>query len=278
MAPRTGATKRQTPTPKRKKPQGNDEGADSKSLGKDTDGKNNMGQTPQKRKAVTPDDTDVKHKKRKVGPPSISWFPSDGLQLNDDLSTDFGESSSFLYSDSGPETPREQIIFKKVTFRDRSSPRPDDLDSFVAYDDSDDGSIHSEFDGNRRRKNKKPLKEEEDEAYVGGSDSESDVEEYSIPKSEKDEFTFDYSIEKARRWSGAVSLPKGIWSEGERDLFSRLAMRGFEPLFSKEWHGEFGTLPASLFTEGETDTKPLIHAIKSNFHGKLYSNTPEFFK
>ena len=162
----------------------------------------------------------------------------------------------------------QQRVFKEAGFRAQS--RSSDGDDFIVSSDSE-ASILSEPSGRNRggRNRKQQPKEDEDEAYVGRSDSDSEVEEFNIPKSEKSTFEFDYSIEKARRWSGVVNLPQGVWSEGERDLFFRLAMRGFEPLIPKHWHLDFPTLPDSLFAEIGSDHDPVIHAIKSEFHGGL---------
>lgn len=211
-------------------------------------------QLPQKRKAA-PSDTTESNKKTEVNFPSGSGV-SLRAQLNNALSRKFDDYG-------------QEFIFKKAGFQalEGSSAR-DDMNSFLMYSDDSDVSIQSEPSSrNRTRRNRRQHdKEDEDEAYIWRSDSDSEVEEFSISKSEKSTFEFDYSAEKARRWSGVVNLPQGIWSEEERDLFFRLAMRGFEPLIPKYWHLDFPTLPESLFAEVGHEGEAVIHAIKSEFH------------
>ncbi|EAW13060.1 uncharacterized protein ACLA_014980 [Aspergillus clavatus NRRL 1] len=67
-------------------------------------------------------------------------------------------------------------------------------------------------------------------------------------KDEATDLKESLSIERAKRWATAVNVPKDLWSQGEKDLFYRIAMRGFEPLLPKQWHYDFSTLPDSLFT------------------------------
>ena len=162
----------------------------------------------------------------------------------------------------------------------------DDLDGFIAADDESIRSYSSAKPKKKRKKKKYDSDSDQDRPYINNSDddtSEEQAEEdddFIVPENETSDFTFDYSLEKAKRWSLAVNLPKGVWSEGERQLFSRLAMRGFEPLIPKHWHFDFPTLPDSLFTSGgeEADMDnikeppPVIHAIRSDFHCEFHVN------
>jgi hypothetical protein len=88
-------------------------------------------------------------------------------------------------------------------------------------------------------------------------------------KNDKSEVSFDFSMEKAKRWADAVKLPEGHWAEAEKDLIFRLSMRGFEPLVPESWHLDFSTLPEPLFAV-QNGPEPLIQALKGReFHGKL---------
>ena len=71
----------------------------------------------------------------------------------------------------------------------------------------------------------------------------------------------DFDQEKALRYAEATRLPEtgGHWAEAEKDLFYRLAYRGFEPLIPSTWMNDFKTLPESLFAL-EGDPAPLIQA------------------
>ena len=103
------------------------------------------------------------------------------------------------------------------------------------------------------------------------SEDESDLG-FMIPKAEKDGIAFDFSAERARRWANAIELPDDSWSESEKDLYLRLAMRGFEPLLPAHWQFDFGTLPESLFGEPEEGGEPFFTPSgSSEFHGKSSS-------
>ncbi|KAJ9253840.1 hypothetical protein DTO207G8_3972 [Paecilomyces variotii] len=95
-------------------------------------------------------------------------------------------------------------------------------------------------------------------------------EKDAVWKNEKSEVSFDFSIEKAKRWADAVKLPPGPWAEAEADLFFRLSMRGFEPIIPGNWHLDFPTLPGSLFAVDD-GPEPLIQALNgSEFHAIKY--------
>lgn len=97
-------------------------------------------------------------------------------------------------------------------------------------------------------------------------------EEYTEPadmsKSEK-KTAYDFSLERARRWAAAVSLPE-TWSTAEKELFFRLAMRGFEPLLPQHWRHDFSTLPETLFSSPKNGKVPVVWPFRElDFHGKL---------
>lgn len=101
---------------------------------------------------------------------------------------------------------------------------------------------------------------------IGGN--QISYEQKSTRKHDKDD-SYDFSIERAKRWADAVKLPKGQWAEAEKDLFFRLAMRGFEPLLPSNWHLDFPTLPDSLFADQDPATPaPVIQALHgTDFRG-----------
>ncbi|EEP80407.1 predicted protein [Uncinocarpus reesii 1704] len=73
------------------------------------------------------------------------------------------------------------------------------------------------------------------------------------PKSDgKRRAATEYGVEKAKRCAAAVELPSGHWADAERDLFFRLAMRGFEPLVPNSWRLDFPTFPEPLFSARDT--------------------------
>ena len=67
------------------------------------------------------------------------------------------------------------------------------------------------------------------------------------------------------RYQDAMTLPEnsGIWAEAERDLFFRLALRGFEPLLPPNWMIDFPTYPLSLFSSASSP-QPLLQSLSGN--------------
>ncbi|EYE94048.1 uncharacterized protein EURHEDRAFT_539727 [Aspergillus ruber CBS 135680] len=99
-----------------------------------------------------------------------------------------------------------------------------------------------------------------------GDDDEFD-DERGVSKNETKGVVYDFSLERAKRWAAAVSLPENAWSEAEKELFFRLAMRGFEPLMPRHWQHDFSTLPDTMFSLPEEEIVPIIRAFKhSDFH------------
>ncbi|KKY17428.1 hypothetical protein UCRPC4_g05570 [Phaeomoniella chlamydospora] len=107
------------------------------------------------------------------------------------------------------------------------------------------------------------------------SDEEFWAENSRLRKVDRREVAYDFDHEHARRHANAVELPKGsgYWSSSEKDLFFRLAMRGFEPLVPGNWSIDFKTLPVSLFSvEGGED--PIIEPCATRqFRAIHYLNT-----
>lgn len=103
--------------------------------------------------------------------------------------------------------------------------------------------------------------------------SDDDDDEYidrSLSRNEKKGVVYDFPLEKAKRWAAAINLPENTWSEAEKELFFRLAMRGFEPLLPRHWQLDFPTLPDTLFSVPDDQRDPLFQPFKdSDFHGKL---------
>ena len=111
--------------------------------------------------------------------------------------------------------------------------------------------------------------EEEDERFTHKT---------AIGKNDRREIV-DFDQQKARRYAKALELPanSGVWAEAEKDLFFRLAFRGFEPLVPRNWTIDFKTLPESLFYGGGSQLNALIvphlegefhaiHALRSLFN------------
>ncbi|GLA80577.1 hypothetical protein AtubIFM56815_001402 [Aspergillus tubingensis] len=113
-----------------------------------------------------------------------------------------------------------------------------------------------------------PIKSIETENANPADFTEDDNEEYQdrpIHHTEKTGIVFDFSVERAKRWASAINVPKGLFNEEEKDLFFRLAMRGFEPVVPRSWRYDFPTLPESLYPRSSEETdKPIIDVTRSS--------------
>lgn len=119
--------------------------------------------------------------------------------------------------------------------------------------------------------------DEDQPSHCGSDDTE---EEFSDPDSEQEgrietkeqdenEAKSKFDLEKAKRWAHAVKLPLGQWADAERDLYFRLAMRGFEPLIPSNWKSDFSTLPESLFSTHDAGDAIIMSKSDKDFRGTL---------
>lgn len=98
------------------------------------------------------------------------------------------------------------------------------------------------------RRAKRARRARSDSLYV---DKEaSDEGEYELPETyERDQLTYQFTREKARRLAEAVKVPEdSSMCDEERDLYLDLALRGCKPVMSFDWARDFSTLPESLFS------------------------------
>jgi hypothetical protein len=96
----------------------------------------------------------------------------------------------------------------------------------------------------------------------------------AVRREDRSEVNPQFEFDRALRHAIAQELPadSGIWSETEKDMFYRLAMRGFEPLVPGHWTMDFKTLPHQLFAFGEQE--PLISPFaQREFRAKHYLRT-----
>ncbi|RDW62962.1 uncharacterized protein DSM5745_10073 [Aspergillus mulundensis] len=104
---------------------------------------------------------------------------------------------------------------------------------------------------------------EEDRDFLPDSDDEENGF-WEIPDNEKATVVFDYDRERDRRYAHVLNIPEGMYTRKEKELFLKLAMRGFEPLAPKHWQFDFPTLPDSLFPEeGKEQAEPIIQISRS---------------
>ncbi|KAL4802282.1 hypothetical protein BDV18DRAFT_64528 [Aspergillus unguis] len=136
------------------------------------------------------------------------------------------------------------------------------IKNFTGYStDSSDDSSQQPVGGRRRS-----AVYDDDKNYVAESDDDDRYldEEYDIPADERANVVFDFNRERDRRWADVLNIPEDRYSEKERDIFTQLAMRGFEPLAPKHWQFDFPTLPDSLFPEdGLEKNEPIISLTRS---------------
>lgn len=200
-----------------------------------------------KRRMHTPASTKGSRGKKKHGDPTYD-HPTD-VDGDGDL-----EGSTLVGADTpyakDLRSPREQQGGTKAT-----TPHPKDT-SYIPDTKLIDKDLNKSI--------VRPDKIDEDEL----TDDEILKASNAVKKNDRKEVAFDFSMERAKRWADAVTLPSGQWAEAERDLFFRLAMRGFEPLVPSNWTMDFRTLPASLFAV-EGGQEPIVKPIHgSDFRGK----------
>ncbi|EGE05621.1 hypothetical protein TEQG_04630 [Trichophyton equinum CBS 127.97] len=93
---------------------------------------------------------------------------------------------------------------------------------------------------------------------------------YSTKREIKRDLDIEFRMEKARRWAAAVEGPSGNWADAERDMYFRLAMRGFESVLPHSWKMDFMTLPDSLFNPANDHTAYI--SSRNEFRGMKYFN------
>ena len=86
---------------------------------------------------------------------------------------------------------------------------------------------------------------------------------------ERGEHFINIENERIQRQRTLDSIAHGDWTTSEVELFNKLNLRGFEPLFHVSWLSEFSTCPATLFTED-----PAECFIDSNYQSKFRGNFP----
>ncbi len=106
------------------------------------------------------------------------------------------------------------------------------------------------------------------------SEDEIFTKKTAVRREDRSEVNPQFAYDRALRHAEAQKLPEdlGVWSEAEKDLFYRLAMRGFEPLIPGHWPMDFKTLPQLLFSVGTQ--VPLIEPFDDReFRAKHYLRT-----
>ncbi|MCJ1472298.1 hypothetical protein MMC13_000945 [Lambiella insularis] len=83
------------------------------------------------------------------------------------------------------------------------------------------------------------------------SDEGSDSETQQLSKAEQAENAFDLEVEGSEMRKAIAIEDNPGWTQSEIDLFNKLNMRGFEPLFPTPWHIDFPTLPPGLFSSND---------------------------
>ena len=77
------------------------------------------------------------------------------------------------------------------------------------------------------------------------------------PADRREVFEFDALAAKREAEAIAANPEIEFWSKSERDLFTHLALRGFEPMLPRNWMIDFRTLPEQAFSNDDT-SEPLI--------------------
>ncbi len=106
------------------------------------------------------------------------------------------------------------------------------------------------------------------------SEDEIFTKKTAVRREDRSEVNPQLEYDRAKCFAEAQRLPEdgAIWTEAEKDLYFRLAMRGFEALIPDHWAMDFKTLPQLLFSsEGR---EPLIVPFdEREFRAKHYLRT-----
>ncbi|ERF72343.1 hypothetical protein EPUS_06099 [Endocarpon pusillum Z07020] len=106
------------------------------------------------------------------------------------------------------------------------------------------------------------------------SEDEIFTKKTAVRREDRSEVNPQLEYDRAKRFAEAQQLPEdgSTWTEAEKDLYFRLAMRGFEALIPEHWAMDFKTLPQLLFSTGGRE--PLIVPFdKREFRAKHYLRT-----
>lgn len=220
-----------------------------------------------------------KNKKKKTSDPQ---WDSKGT------SSDDASSGEFFFKRHGPQKKRkmgsddEDMSRSKLKKKKRVDPtfvldhaeNTDDDGDGAKQDEKEKGTVISALGNFLRGAQASPTPKKRKPSYnraagaQGGDEEDTPTHDFRISKNETADMVFDFSLERSKRLADAISLPENLYTQVERDLFGRLAMRGFEPILPSQWKFDFQTLPESLFPAAGEDFEPLVQALGgSEFYG-----------
>lgn len=161
---------------------------------------------------------------------------------------------------SRPATPGSHKVSKRTLKRDPSSHLLTPASSVhrptshsVYADDLDDDTLVE-------------LESVLDHGGDGGFDANDETvvvdEEHCDPEGVK----FNPVLERKKRDDQAEELRMSGWSEDAIALYTKLSMRGYEPLLPKRWDVDFETMPDALFTPDD-DIAFVKPALGTDFRG-----------
>ena len=188
---------------------------------------------------------DVDKRPTKKPKPNDVYRPGDN-----DEDSDF-EGDTLLASTPGPKT---HVRAKDKAQEDRQAMPPPPKPP-IRLDDQPYVPARDIIDPNLRSNILRTQSSFHDSEF---SDEEIFTKKTAVRREDRSEVNPQFEYDRALRHAEAQQLPEdgGTWTEAEKDLFYRLAMRGFEPLVPDHWDMDFKTLPPLLFsTEGQ---EPLI--------------------
>lgn len=146
----------------------------------------------------------------------------------------------------------------------------DDIDEDeveVVFNDEEDTLITDAPDPDDRFKDPTLVLLEDE--LSSGSDDLRGTRSPRLSSVERGEHFLNIENERIQRQKTLNSIAHGDWTTSEVELFNKLNLRGFEPLFHVSWLPEFNTCPTTLFTEDPTEC-----FIGSNFQSKFRGKLP----
>lgn len=167
---------------------------------------------------------------------------------------------------------KTSAIKEKLKHDYKMSGALDDIDEDevgVVFDDDEDTLVMDAPDPDDRLNDPTLVLEDElssDSDELGGTNSP------RLTSVERGEHFLNIKNERIQRHRTLDSIAHGDWTTSEVELFNKLNLRGFEPLFPVSWLSEFNTCPTTLFTED-----PAEYFIDSNFQSKFRGKFPSSY-
>ncbi|KAL9114553.1 MAG: hypothetical protein Q9187_007465 [Circinaria calcarea] len=165
---------------------------------------------------------------------------------------------------SSNDKTKQSAIKEKLKHDYKMSGALDDIDEDevkVVFNDDDDTLVTDAPDPDDLMKDPTLVPDDE---LSSESDDLVGTRSPRLSSVERGAHFLNIETERTQRQKALESIAHGDWTASEIELFNKLNLRGFEPLFPASWQAEFTTCPDTLFTEYATEW-----FISSNYQTKF---------